>query len=121
MNIDWNKIKKEYPKGYDLFLKSGIAIENCDNELQKAEYNKFGHIEELCYCDIEKFFDDNGVIIIINKLVGWNKGWSYNVRMINKSNFHLKTYAKCNYIKTRDEAKEQAIYKAFEILEKNSR
>jgi hypothetical protein len=125
MNIDWKKIKEKYPKGYFEFIKIlfyWIELKNINEIDLDDEYGQFIEIhsgtiipfEEICYCDLEKFFDDNGVIIDI--------GYCYEPEPIY---FYVDIYFKNNYkyasydilYRTRTEAKEKAIPIAFEILE----
>jgi hypothetical protein len=117
MKIDWNKIKNE----------SFLALEKFLFWLQKNDYfqgyrsdSAFAmHLFELlelnpvCYCDLEKFFDDNNLIITYKYLGGW-----YWIYIEQSADWKGYLYSNVSGIKTRDEAKQQAIYKAFEILEK---
>lgn len=116
MQIDWNKIKKECPESYNKYLnfifnKNIIKYILNDEDLEK---NIEDLIEESCYCDLEKFFDDNMVIIVIE--------FDYNNFEYRIDNFNNEPYYKpVNSSKSRQEAKEQAIYKAFEIMEQKRR
>jgi len=96
MNIDWDKIKKECPKGYKKFI-------NTKHILLKISC---WDLKVLCYCDIEKFFDIN---IGINKL-NFEFG-SLQRRFMNPGDEDA--------INIKETLREQAIYEAFEILEKD--
>ena len=113
MNINWEEIKERYPNSYKML---GIWI--ISYKFKSIGWAEPKDYEQLCYCDLEKFFDDNGIIIEIlanfDYMEGFNRfSWSITGKNINREN----TYSKIDY-ETRNEAKEQAIYKAFEILEK---
>ncbi len=96
MNIDWKLIKEKYQKSYKDCIQFAISSDD------EFHFN--------CFCDFEKFFDDNRVFIEIiykqnyeHDIVDWEFAICNNVII-------------CGF-KSRQEAKEQAIYKAFEILE----
>ena len=125
MKINWEEIKEKYPKSFKMFCKNCIDINVPDIYVKfsnKAkDYINYAN-EQICYCDLEKFFDDNGIIICVgylrsNKL---NKDvWHYQISY--KSRNKIKTYYVNNDTRikytNKDEAKQQAILKAFEILE----
>jgi hypothetical protein len=123
MNIDWNKIKKEYPKSFDKcieYLNKKYGGDNFYQVIFIKEKEIYFQVEGsdpiyLCYCDIEKFFDDIGIIINI----------AHNLLYLRYDYIIYSLSSKLDTISGnenfRQEAKEQAIYKAFEILEKNSR
>ena len=108
----WNEIKEKYPKAYSELLDT--KLKNISNGVEK--------LKVLCYCDIETYFDELGIIMIIeiNYICKPNKvdfsyyknTWSYYVLQQNKI-----PESKLDN-KTRDEAKEQTILKAFDILQK---
>jgi hypothetical protein len=115
MNIDWNLIKRKYPKAYEKFLKT-----------DKYNYG-FGFFipKDICFCDIEKFFDSLG---IITEIVYCSKTfqniyddpcWYYIIQKKDMITNEFKGFVEIieKYYFTRQEAKEQAILKAFEILE----
>lgn len=116
MNIYIPEIKEKYPKAFSVFFKifNGSFIE----EYNDKEYLDMVLINidyDLCYCDFEKFFDDNEIRIdiIFNQ---------FNNFVVTIS-YYTKQIAEYVYVgfppgcKNRQEAKEQAVYKAFEILE----
>lgn len=111
MQIDWNKIKKEYPKSYNKFMNdNNLTLYNMGNN----EFYPFGeNDEDICYCDLEKFFDDNG---IINEINYWHKD-CYNFTITNYKTNRILYEEQVGKIQSRQEAKLQAIYKAFEIME----
>jgi hypothetical protein len=92
----WEGIKNNYPEGFKLFI-----------EYLKKEYPDEN---EVCYCDLEKFFDDNGIIIS-------------TFFEIEKNMFHYFVYDKnkkenhSNGLFNRKSVKEYLVYKAFEIRE----
>jgi hypothetical protein len=99
MNINWKLIKKKYLKSYEKFI--GKVVKG---------------LIKICYCDIEKFFDDNEIyieIIYYNPyIIKKDKMFFYR---INFKNYFIRSSS--DY-KTRDKVKENAIIKVFEILEK---
>ena len=108
MNIDWKKIEKECPKSYEKIL---VYLNNIPGDYI------------ICYCDLEKFFDENGIIININKnyickpdnvdFEYYKNSWNYNIIIQDKIPYYQHTI-----LHSRDEAKLEAVYKAFEIMEK---
>lgn len=100
--VNWQEIKEEYPNGCE---KLNIWL--------SSNFRGYA-VKYTCYCDLEKFFDDNGIIINYGK--GNNNfkfSWWYNIRVNNQELEHIET----DEYNSRQEAKQQAIYKAFEILE----
>jgi hypothetical protein len=119
MDIDYDKIKKECPKAFDLFLKNNLEIRFEDN----AFWDYHNNIIILCYCDLETFFDEQGILILYELYDEFSDKIFpvfYKITFIDKKTLEYLT----NSIRTKTynikEAKEQAIYKAFEILEKLS-
>lgn len=115
MNIDWDLIKEKYQKGYEnylqyIFEKNKIINIMWDEDLYE---NIEDLIKKSCYCDLEKFFDDNGIIIEINY---WHIN-CFNFDITNSKTNKILYEQQLGEIKTRQKAKEQVIYKAFEILE----
>jgi hypothetical protein len=112
MKIDWNKIKQKYPKSYFKFLNYGDGkIE--EFEIHNNSFSKYGL--PLCYCDLEKFFDDNGIKIFILPYfasISNEELQRYQILIIDKK--YARNFDCYNL---RIEAKAPAIYKAFEILE----
>jgi hypothetical protein len=96
MNIDWIRINDNYIRAYEKFYNDII---------------RKGKLGDICYCDLERFFDDNGIIIFINFYYYKNKFkfWiKYNINdMVESSEFDVRLNAKL-----------EAVKKAFEILEK---
>ena len=90
MNINWQEIKEKNPKALNKFG-------------EFSEVNKYmvehGIYINICYCDLEEFFDDIGIDLLelLIKIKNYCKKDEFP--------FHKKL------------AKEQAIYKAFEIFE----
>jgi hypothetical protein len=112
MNIDFNLIQKKYPKGYSKFidfLRYNNCIMYCDYTIRYKDVS-IGFL--FIYALLEKFFDDNGIMININYLGGW---FWYKLEPLADWKGILDWNKEG--IKTRDGAKEQAIYKAFEIME----
>lgn len=104
MNIDWQEIKKKYPnikEKFDMYF---------DYEKLDCDY---------CYCDIEKFFDDNEIIILPLYYLSrnphdesWYDDWGFEI--ITKNGIKIRIMN----LKSRNESKLEAVKKAFEILEK---
>jgi hypothetical protein len=113
MNIGWKEIKEKYPKAWGIFKKilddklMGLKYDNDDDLIKR----RIPHFIKLCYCDLEKFFDNNGIMI----LIGHYLTYYVEIKRIEKYGF-LTIYNGGSY-NSRQEAKEQAINKAFEILE----
>ncbi len=104
INIDWELIRKEYPKTYNkLFLYK---------DLQRKDYliNKY----YTCYCDLEKFFDDNEIIIEIEAI--WDK-FTHFARYSSEITSKNTKIVTSDNVENRDIAKKQAILKAFEMME----
>lgn len=95
MNIDWQKIKTDYPMAYAKMIKYEKVI-------NKYYYNFF-------YEDLETFFDSVEIIITIH--YNLKKFW-FGI-YFNKDDYFQEDLEK-EYI-SRHEAKEQAVYKSFEI------
>ena len=117
MNIDWNEIKEKYPNKFNLLthyllvkiIPADRIIINSENELvYTLYYPEFDF--PICYCNIEKFFKDNDIEINIMKLY-IDGEYVINIFTCDGINNDFRKYKKD------DKAKEQAIYKAFEILE----
>lgn len=106
MNIDWNEIKDKYPEFFEKFKK-----------FITGTFGITKIIEEVCYCDIERFFDDNGIHLNINCLFEFGQiNYEYSI-LFKKGNLYQNDYSITYTCNTRDEAKKQAIEKSFEILE----
>jgi hypothetical protein len=131
MNINWNEIVKKYPKSAKLFeqkysdfkadckyipgLNLAFSISNSgiyqyDTALCPSREIGFDIFYILC----EKFFDENNIIILLNYYDNI-KRCEWTPQILNKDAIWL--YRKHIYFNTRDEAKEQAVLKAFEIME----
>jgi hypothetical protein len=115
MDINWDLIKQKCPKGFKKLL---LYFSLPDFAIEKINF-------EICYCDLEKFFEENEIIIQITKIK------SNPSSLLNSKNHFYVLYdflilsnnvlysGKLLNIKvlTNDEAKERAIYKSFEIME----
>jgi hypothetical protein len=104
MNINWQEIKEKYPKAIN------ILMEWIHKRNQDYTNKVIINFKELCYCDLEKFFKDNDIEINIMKLY-IDGEYVINIFTCDGINNDFRKYKKD------DKAKEQAIYKAFEILE----
>ena len=103
----WQEIETNYPTAYKEFDYTEAIFDNHIIIISRDDYNN------ICYCDLEKFFDDNGIIIEITYWVEENDfTWS-----IYRNQFMIEDNIDLNHNKTRDEAKLQAVKKAFEIKE----
>jgi len=105
MNIDWKQIEKEFPLAYAKFKKY------CGKILP-------GYLEEdaIYYDHIEAFFDSVGIIIDISAFPSFFRPWSFNILNLKYVKIMKLTDDFLNYhFKTRQEAKEASVYKAFEI------
>jgi hypothetical protein len=129
MNVNWSEIVKKYPKLAKMFeqkysdfkidckyipgLNLAFSISNSgiyqyDTALCPSREIGFDIFYVLC----EKFFDEKKIEIIIEKiLIHGRMYWQYRIY------FEEDIYI--SYLKySRDEAKEQAVLKSFEIGEK---
>ena len=126
MNIDFKEIEEKYPKGYNKFVLF-MANKKFANAIKAKVLDIWFAKQIFCYCDFEKFFDDNGIIILIRDI----DKELYNFEFVIKYK-KLSIYGKNKYYvikryyqfenekfkeQKRDEVKEKAIPKAFEILE----
>jgi len=117
----WQEIKEKYPKGWNLF-KNFIRMENCltklNNKLKVGVwFNDKYNYRNICYCDIEKFFDAQGIIILII-YCDYDEAKNYqrfSFDIINKQTNNLLS-DKNIYYDTHHESKLEAVKKAFEIL-----
>lgn len=134
MNINWNEIKEKYPKSYNKAIFANASY--WETETQKiTKQHEQDVIDYLCYCSLENFFDKNSIEIFIKKLYKtnhkktWLKEGNYRYwilihKKINVENITHKINIKSEIITSqrcyasRNESKEQAILKSFEILEK---
>ena len=99
MNIDWNKIKEKYPKGYNKFInfyKKYFDYKKGDSLNTLWIKNKLNNI---CYCDLEKFF------MSCNILLFWR------LKLVLQDKFQS------DIIENYEKYQTKAIYNAFEILE----
>lgn len=103
MKIDWQKMKIDYPRAYEKFEKYYNIIEADDTIFITLSDEKI-ITNRTAYEDFEAFFDSVGIIIEIYRRLTYSD-WVSNI-LDNK------------YFSSRNEAKEQAIFKAFEILNK---
>ena len=101
MNATELEIYEKYPKVWNRLV--DFANQN----------DKFTH--ELCYCAIEKFFEDNGIIINISWCLSAQriKSGRYELYDLNMQRLYNATFVGAN----KDFAKYEAILKACEILE----
>jgi hypothetical protein len=113
MDIRWERIKKDYPRGYELLKVVYVGA------MDEIFCERSGG---LCYYELEAFFDDNEIIININPKIWMSQNIEYfpyildnkenrEIQVINSNNFWNQSFLE------KDEAKEKAIYKSFEILE----
>ena len=119
MNINWKEIKEKYPKGYEKLVKHLEKFySDFYGEYRKISIDETLHIEsscdhdyrDICYCDLEKFFDEHGIIIN----VFYDNNYFEKYIKIDVNNYR-KIYR--NVLDNRNEAKLKAVKKAFEILE----
>lgn len=113
MNIDWKMIKEKYTNALKIYITYLIKNKNLQGNNNFVEVCVFKMLLEnkYCYCDLEKFFDDNG--IELDEIYMKMKKFLINKNEI-LSGHVLSNYRNLNIIKL--EAKQQAILKAFEIL-----
>ena len=110
MIIEFTDIKKNYPKTFEKFkrgtFEEHIFLDNLYLLIEDDNKNK----SVVCYCDVERFFDYNGIEIYV---IVWRYKKEYRY-FIETEGGEIESIV----FKTRQEAKEKAILKAFEILEK---
>ena len=118
--MNWNKIKKKYPKAWGkLKNEHSIAFSVWDNEYRLISEDCAGEFsEDKCSFNIRvlyDFFDEQGVYIIIDiEFHNMKNRWDFT--LLDNDDYDL-TKDNCYDYKTRTEAEEQAFEKAFEILE----
>lgn len=121
MNIDFKMIKEKCPKAYKMFKDyyQDDWCNFCGTDLSKCDCDKDSDysLRDVCYCDFEKFFDEDQGIIIIICLHDEYEAFVYTIYSKKESKIIFESDFDLNW-KMREEAKEQAIYKAFKILEK---
>lgn len=99
----WEEIKTNYPKAYDECRKNFNISNNYMNDWKC-----------LCFCDIETYFYNLGMIIIIDYDTEDNNYYYW----IYRNQFNIEdTFEKFSDYKLRPEAKLAAVKKAFEIRE----
>jgi len=98
--MNWNEIKKDYPKSFDL-LDKAVDIHW---ELEPERYQRLRFLYD--------FFDEQGIYISINVNMFMMFDWS----IITTPNISISIQSDFDY-NLRIEAEEQAFLKAFEILE----
>jgi hypothetical protein len=117
MNINWNLVEEKYPELFSKIIKWFCGLDDDKNwdDLDKLSFENY-----CCYCYIEKFFRENGIIIDIfynqidRKLISGN--YTFQIHII-KSKVKHKIYTNKDAYNICDEAKEQAVLKSFEIME----
>jgi hypothetical protein len=118
----WEEIKTDFPKGYEIFCnETGYKLYNVGNN----EFYMFKENDaDLCYCDLEAYFDGLGINIEIIK-------FRMNPKIFETDNPFFKEYdflilnknvlfsGKLHDIEVNstEEAKLAAVKKAFEIRE----
>ncbi len=130
----WEEIKEKYTEAYskwiEYFLKLKISNNKSDVKYYYSEISDSFKIEigerifnipfEMLYGLLEEFFDKNNIIIIISNHCSY---WKFYIKIAKNKIFNyqykwdLKVIFQKSYFKTRDEAKIEAIKKAFEIKE----
>jgi hypothetical protein len=113
----WGEIEDNLNNILDMAMLT-ISFDNEEIWLGDAEYNYLDKIPfPMLYGLLEDFFEENGIIIEI-KYFASMKDWRYQIKQLYKSDWFYKIIEKyperCN---SKQEAKEQAILKASEILE----
>jgi len=118
MNINWKDIKEKYINSYILFLKHRVWFIEWHNDFTgKLELHKIinfstrEHIR-VCYCDLEKFFRNNMIIITYHYSINGN---GFKCFIYNRQN-NYEFYSTNIYI-DKEDSENEAILKAFEIKE----
>jgi hypothetical protein len=108
MNINWKLIKEKYPKSYEKFLYfiKGFLPDDWFDMEKLYKY--------ICSCDLESFFDENGIIIEIQAFWDNFTGFARYGSTITSQNIHIDC---SDNLETRDKAEEQAVFESFEIME----
>lgn len=116
MNQNWNKIIKEhYPKVYEKLINYFRAI----NDIYKICNFKEKDLETLCHCELEDFFESQGIDIELNIHYNIYKKWDYCLFpewLKDKTEYYI--LSEIAYSRKQD-ARENAVLKACEILEEN--
>ena len=109
-NKFWEEVKSNSPKSWNKF------IFWCNNNFEDFIHQE--SFDFICYCDIEKFFDENSIKIFFDMDKETNF-FEYEIVILLKNRLYNHNYSgyKFSYIK----AKFEAVKKAFEILENKSK
>ena len=116
--MNFEKIKKKYPKAWEMFFVFIATESERDYQLQKygdleLERGGISTVPESLSGWLYKFFDEQGIVV---QLYFHNyHGWSALVGNMKKE--IIKHRWTSMYEKTRQEAEQAAFTKAFEILE----
>lgn len=122
MNINWQEIKDKYLKAFEKFIKSLKMFvyeeHNKVVDIQKIIGRNF--YENLCFCDILRFFDGYGIIIELRKISGIWYGFLENENIQNHiskiDNITTNQHDTTKGMSSREEAQDASTIKAFEIL-----
>src|SRR5574343_40424 len=117
--MNWEEIKKKYPKGYESAKMWWI---------DEADLSQFEDFEPCSGLNINvrflyDFFDESGIIIEVTLSYSNDINWfEYNIDLLDDrddfySSMEEPDYSEPYKTKTRTGAEEQAFLKAFEILE----
>jgi len=119
MKINWKEIKEKYPKTYNLFLMYFHLKEYITGRTPKKDF-LWSHtvkkitvfFEDVCYCDLEKFFRNNMIIITYHYSINGN---GFKCFIYNRQN-NYEFYSTNIYI-DKEDSENEAIKNAFEIKE----
>jgi hypothetical protein len=102
INIDFNQIAQKHPKAFSLFCVNCIDVNVLEIYVKFSnkikDYINYAN-EQLCYCDLEKFF------------------MGYNILLFWILKNLLRYRSQTEIIEIYKEFQLEAIYRAFEILE----
>jgi len=80
----WEEIKTTYPEAYDEFIKTTSFIEEFNSYPWLIKRSQSGRIlsqKDICYCNIETYFDGLGIIIEIKSYTD-----KFRFNIVNKTN-----------------------------------
>ncbi len=109
-NKFWEEIKEKYPKAFEKFLEYEKYVYDGHNFSYDMRFFASSSIVYVCYCDVEKWFDDIGIII---EIVIYEKGFNFRIYNNDYKLWIIKDWR----VYTRQKAKLEAVKKAFEIKE----
>jgi hypothetical protein len=118
--MNFQEIKNKYPLAYNKLVSEyekdiykDFQIKNNYSDKRIFEIKEHDMQDDICNCDLTRFFDEQGIIISID----YDRDNEWFTFGIDFKLYNEKLYVGYEAIKTRPEAEEKAFMKGFEILE----